>query len=152
MDNRYDNQQEELLNRIVGGLKLRVFPCTLNEKKPANSGWQRIASNDPARVTQWFSLELSNYGVLCGTEHNGRYLTVVDVDCKKRKKGDESWAALTSDIAPDRLNKFTVQTPSGSRHYYFQSKEQFGNRTDVRDGIDLRGNGGFVVGPGLLSI
>src|SRR5208337_2779546 len=132
MDNRINNQQQrELLSRIVGELGLSVFPCDANGKKPAFSGWQDFASKDTAKVRSWYDPERFNYGVLCGTTHEGKYLTVVDVDCKKGKMGKESWASLTEKVAPELLDTFSVRTPSGGRHYYFYSKHQFRNRTDI---------------------
>ena len=149
MDNRYDNQQEkELLKKILEELHFSIFPCELNQKKPAGVGWQERASSDPLQVEKWFDLRKFNYGILCGTEHQGKYLTVVDVDNKKGKRGTESWATLTRDIESDRLKTFSVKTPSGGFHYFFYTKEQIGNRTDILEGIDTRGKGGYVVGAG----
>jgi P4 family phage/plasmid primase-like protien len=149
MDNRYDNQQEkELLKKILGELHFSIFPCELNQKIPATGGWQGRASSDPLQVEKWFDLKKFNYGVLCGTEHRGKYLTVVDVDNKNGKHGTESWATLTRDIESDRLKTFSVKTPSGGYHYFFYAREQFGNRTNILEGIDTRSRGGYVVGAG----
>lgn len=131
MSEGYYNQQEELLKKILVELRLCVFPCKSDDKKPAVAGWQEMASNDPAKVNEWFDLTRFNYGVFCGTEHKGRYLTVVDVDNKKEKRGSESWAELTKGIDAELLNTFMVQTPTGGYHHYFYTRERFGNRTDV---------------------
>ena len=48
----------------------------------------------------------------------------------------------------DRLKTFSVKTPSGGFHYFFYTREQIGNRTDILEGIDTRGKGGYVVGAG----
>ena len=149
MDNRDNNQQErKLLRKILTELHLRIFPCELNKKVPAGMGWQENASSDPAQVEKWFGFNRFNYGVLCGTNQNGRYLTVIDVDNKNGKKGTDSWAELTKDIASEALKTFTVLTPSGGYHHFFYTREQIGNRTDILEGIDVRGKGGYVVGAG----
>ena len=151
MDNRYNNQQEkELLKKILEELHFSIFPCELNQKKPAGVGWQERASGDPLQVEKWFDLRKFNYGIICGTEHQGKYLTVVDVDNKNGKHGSESWTKVTKDIRSDELNTFTVQTPSGGFHYFFYTREQIGNRTDIFEGIDTRGKGGYVVGAGSI--
>lgn len=143
------NQRDRYLaEKVVGQLGLSIFPCRIDQKKPALVGWQEAATNDPANTAEWFDLSRYNYGILCGTERGGRYLTMIDVDCKKNKHGPESWAELTVGIGAEQLNTFTVQTPSGGRHYYFYANHPFGNPTDVLDGIDIRGKGGYAVGPG----
>lgn len=149
MDNRCDNQQEkELLKKILGELHFSIFPCELNQKKPVGFGWQEKASDDAVEVEKWFGLNRFNYGILCGTKYQGKYLTVVDVDNKNGKHGAESWAKLTKDVASEALKTLTVLTPSGGYHHFFYTREQIGNRTDILEGVDVRGKGGYVVGAG----
>jgi hypothetical protein len=44
-----------------------------------------------------------------------------------------------------------VQTPSGGRHYYYVTDTPVGNSAQkVGEGVDIRGDGGFVVAPGSV--
>lgn len=87
--------------------------------------------------------EITNYntGILCGTKcvKNGKFLVVIDVD-----KPD---AAILEKLFAS--NTFTVRTGSGGYHFYYFSDTNLGNRIKIQGyGIDSRGEGGFVVGPG----
>ena len=98
-----------------------------------------------SRVLPDGSQELGgNYGVVLGRDAN---LFVVDLDVKGNENGLEALAALGE--LPDTL---VVSTPSGGYHLYFeQPPVEVGTvRNSVRKlgpGIDIRGEGGFVVGP-----
>jgi len=85
-----------------------------------------------------------NYGVILGRDAN---LFVVDLDIKGSEDGLAALEALGE--VPDTL---VVATPSGGFHLYFeQPPASVGTiRNSVRKlgpGIDIRGEGGFVVGP-----
>jgi hypothetical protein len=45
-------------------------------------------------------------------------------------------------------SSFHVVTPSNGQHVYLLTGEKVGNRAGVLAGVDIRGDGGFVVGPG----
>jgi hypothetical protein len=44
----------------------------------------------------------------------------------------------------------TASTPSGGTHYYFQYNEGIRNRGSFEPGIDVRGEGGYVIAPGSV--
>ncbi len=81
------------------------------------------------------------YGIRTGAHPLGSDCIVVDLDCAAAL---DAWEALGGE-----WNTFTVETPRGA-HLYFQHpgfpvKNSAG---DLAKGIDIRGDGGFVVGPG----
>jgi len=83
------------------------------------------------------------YGIQTGS-FNGIF--VVDLDVSPDKNGVESLLALGT--VPDTLS---VLTPSGGVHLYFRMPEGVyipTTRGVVGRGIDIKGDGGFVVGPG----
>jgi hypothetical protein len=44
---------------------------------------------------------------------------------------------------------FVVGTPSSGLHFYFRTTTPYGNSSgSLPDGIDVRGKGGYVIGPG----
>jgi hypothetical protein len=113
---------------------LRVFPVVPRGKKPLLSGWQRRATADVAVVEQtWASRPDANVGVL-----TGRGLLVVDAD------SPDAVDALRSLGLPHTTTVITRQ----GKHYYLTGRSR--NRTALLPGVDIRGDGGYVVGPGSV--
>lgn len=71
---------------------------------------------------------------------------VLDIDRKNGVDGERSLAAAGIVLPPT----LEVATQSGGRHLYFRLPDGLPvhNRTRILDGVDVRGRGGFVVGPG----
>lgn len=87
-----------------------------------------------------------NVGVRTGTSAG---LVVVDID---RKDGRDGLAALREKFGAelDALfpSTFSVQTPTGGLHWYYESDAPITNSASlVAHGVDVRGEGGYVVGP-----
>ena len=40
-----------------------------------------------------------------------------------------------------------MKTPSGGVHLYYRAEKQISNKVNLYDGIDIRGEGGYVVAP-----
>jgi hypothetical protein len=146
---------EALSDKLAHALALaakgfRVFPLVEGGKLPAIQGWPTKATSDEAQVKRWFGPDPNtgwtpdhNIGVATG---NG--LVVLDVDCKNGARGFESLAALEA-VHGELPDTFTVNTPSGGRHAYFSTTRDLRNSASaLAEGIDIRGVGGFVVGPG----
>lgn len=77
----------------------------------------------------------------------GEYLFVLDVD--EDRDGDLSLKEVEENLGelPETL---TVKTGSGW-HYYFTAPKQLKNSVNkIGKGIDIRGVGGFVIGPGSV--
>jgi len=74
---------------------------------------------------------------------------VVDLDRKEGKDGVARLVELAADRPiPDTLS---VLTPSGGVHLYFRLPSNLyvpNSRSELAVGIDIRGEGGYVVGPG----
>ena len=127
-----------------------VFPLKPDEKTPLHKGWQDEAVNKKEQIESWLDLSRLNYGVKTGIERDGKYLVVVDVDNKDGKNGSESFINMTAGIPEDEVDTLTVETPTGGYHYYYWAPEPIGNKVDVKEGIDVRGTGGYVVGLGSM--
>lgn len=120
----------------------RVFPCNPNSKEPA-CYWQQTATTDPTVIRTW-AVDM-NYGVVMDAEH-----FVLDLDCKGNKNGriDLSMLEIDNDIMPAT---FTVKTPSGGEHLYLiGAAPNSVCKKSLGQGIDVRGDGGYVVGPGSI--
>ena len=122
----------------------KVFPIIPNGKLPKIKSWQQEATTDDKKIVLWWKFQFkdANIGIVTGAASEN--LVVLDVDVKDGKQGLESLKALTGGGIPET---YTVQTPSGGYHFYFISNTHYGNSVGFRPGLDLRGDGGYVVAP-----
>jgi len=128
----------------LAALGYRVFPLEPNGKKPIIRQWPERATTDEGVIRSWWTdWPQSNIGIA-----TGRGLLVLDCDCKGGKGGLDSLAVLDMMGLPGAMR---VTTPSGGVHVYLAcSGERANSVNELRDlpGIDIRGDGGFVVAPG----
>ncbi len=117
--------------------------CSSPGKHPRTGGGLHDASADPDQIRAWWrSRPDSNIGIRTGAESG---LIVLDVD--PDHGGDESLAQLEALQGPLPA---TVQqrTGGGGRHYLFQHPgTPVRNRAGFRPGLDVRGDGGYIVAP-----
>lgn len=141
---------EEALNLAYNGF--RVFPLRHKDKRPAIKAWPEVASAEDDDIKAWFDGE-AGVGVRCGqTAFDGTRFFVVDIDVKDGQPGLESWddvVAECPDLKPITSETVCVETPSGGFHYYFVVPDGRECPTNGRpwEGIDIRGEGGYVVAP-----
>lgn len=115
-----------------------VFPVKARDKAPLGkwSQWQH-EKPDPATVAQWARTP-SNVGIVTGAISG---LVVLDLDTYEAKR-----------IAEERnggpFQTVIAKTGKGEHVYFKHPGGVIGNRTELFPGADLRGDGGFVVGPG----
>lgn len=118
--------------------------CKSPGKHPRVGAWQQEASADESKVRAWFGFwPDSSYGIATG---EGSGVWVLDVD--PRHEGQDALAKLRAERGelPDTL---TVRTGSGGWHVYFKHVQGLRNSGGkIGPGIDVRGEGGYVVGPG----
>ena len=118
-------------------------PCDGTRGKHPCGRWSRDSTASPEVIRAALSRGLRNLGIDCGKSG----LLVVDED---RPGAFDSYAASAGHVVPVT---FTVTTGKG-RHVYFRQPPgvPLGNGTGALAGrdMDVRGNGGFVVGPGSV--
>ncbi|MBA2945463.1 bifunctional DNA primase/polymerase [Streptomyces himalayensis] len=109
------------------------------------------ASNDPRRIRELFVAApwATGYGIACGLPPH--HLIGVDLDTKS---GTDSPAALR-ELALRHLftipDTVVVITPSGGRHLWLSGPPDVvvpNSAGRLAPGIDIRGAGGYLVGPG----
>lgn len=123
---------------------IAVFPCLPNDKKPACEHGHLDATTDPERIRQWWS-ENPNYNVAIDPASAG--WSVVDADIYK-----PGVAEALAKIFPAGIQTYTVRTPRGGMHYYFEgSLPSTVNR--IAPGIDTRGNhtGYVLASPSIVD-
>lgn len=119
-----------------------VFPCRPGAKEPATRHGALDAETDPRTVTRWWSRHpAANVAIATGAPGP----TVLDVDIAHGKPGHKSVnQAVRAGLVPSPMA--LIRTPSGGSHLYYEGDDQ-GNAAMPRDGLDLRGKGGYVVAP-----
>ncbi|MEU6603842.1 bifunctional DNA primase/polymerase [Streptomyces shenzhenensis] len=109
------------------------------------------ASTDPARIRELFAAApwATGYGIACGLPPH--HLIGIDLDTKS---GTDSSAALR-ELALRHLftipETVVVLTPSGGRHVWLTGPPDVvvpNSAGRLAPGIDIRGAGGYLVGPG----
>ena len=120
-----------------------IVPIVERDKKPAFKGGVKAASKDRKKIEELFRRRPElNYGIATGARSG---IFVLDVD------GDEGISSLkklvkTHGRLPETL---MVLTKRGAHIYFRASKGRIPNSAGkIAPGIDVRGDGGYSVGPG----
>jgi hypothetical protein len=121
----------------------RIFPCVERAKEPAIADNLKRATTDPNTLSGWWRSRDFNIGLATG---EGSGVWVLDID------GEEGEATLRQLEAAHGALPPTVEAITGKgRHLYFRWPTGYDirNKQDnpVMPGIDVRGNGGYVLAP-----
>ncbi len=116
--------------------------CPSVAKHPLTISGCKDATTDPVSICSWWQKwPLANVGVGTGSPSG---LIVVDID--PRHGGDKSWQAFQTRNSIPKTQ--TVRTGGGGLHFYFKAPKQvIKNRANLLPGVDIRGEGGYVVAP-----
>lgn len=152
-----------------------VFPLYKNSKGEVQKpyGWARNvvtpdkepkaipATNDPSQVSNWptevknkYKKQVSGFGVL------GLEVVILDLDVKGEKTGFADFTALAKEYTIPKPTMIT-KSKSGGLHLFYKKPSKYSDQpiktfsglriNDIEySGIDVRGDGGFVVGPEML--
>jgi len=105
--------------------------CDRSGKHPRTAHGLKDASTDPEQIRAWWTTwPTANIGLRTG---NG----LVVVDCDPGRSDTEGFERAL----PDTL---TVHTGGGGRHYFFRGKAPC-SQNRLAPGVDVRGEGGYVV-------
>jgi len=142
------HKDRDFLTYALGyGAKLgfRVIPLRPGKKTPLIDDWPNKATWDEAQIREWWrKWPDANIGILTGRYRDG-YFIVLDFD---PRNGGSWWDELEADILPDT---WVVDTPSRGRHFYYRTTELW-RCEKFPHGLDLRGEGGYVVAPPSVLI
>lgn len=139
----YSTEQVEKTIEFAITHKLSVFPLKA-DKLPIEK-WTPLQTNRASikKMASWINGSTKGMGLVTGSL-NG--IVVLDIDVKKGKNGWKHIKGKELPITP------AVRTQNGGTHYYYKypqgmeirnAKDMYG--TD--SGVDIRGEGGFVVMP-----
>ena len=122
----------------LAGLNLSLFPVLPKDKKPAIH-WKKYQETHATHdeLEAWFGNgHAHNIGIATGRLSG---IVVVDTDTTE----GEQWVRENLPAPP-----FMVRTAKGVHRYYRHPGGRVGNKARIRDGVDIRGDGGYVLGPG----
>lgn len=118
----------------------KIFPLKVNSKnEQVLKSWKEEATNDINQVTKWW-LTNTQYNIGLKT---GSGLIVIDIDCKNGKNGLEQIKPFLADFPKTRIAK----TCHGGYHFYYKVDREVKNYVNLLDGVDVRGDGGYVLAP-----
>jgi hypothetical protein len=129
---------------------VRFFPVSKNSKVVAK-GWNNFsarATDNPENLIELFGGDRFNSGIACGKVGENLYLVGVDIDNKPGKDGYGTLEVM-EECGETFPETWSQKTPSGGEHRLFWSPSPIRQGVNVcGNGIDLRGDGGYLVGPG----
>ena len=124
----------------------KVFPLRENAKTPLFKGKaQEQGTTDINQVHDiWTRHPNANIGIATGDG-----LTVIDVDTIASHGVDGENSMLEYQVNNGFINDtLEVTTSTGGKHYYYLTDNEYSNKASILPGVDVRGLGGYVVGPG----
>lgn len=121
-----------------------IFPCHPVTKCPLVK-WRTAATADMDQVRSWWRKWPDAMIGLPTGEANG--VSVVDLDVRDGKDGIAAARALGID--PDAAG-LIVRTAGGGLHLYYDHASGVANSTS-ESGLDVRGEGGYVIAPGSIG-
>lgn len=120
----------------------QVFPLLPNDKRPATeNGFKAATAQREIIEGWWLRWPDANVGIVTGAVSG---IVVLDID---RKHGVDGVLAATELALPETL---VIRTPTGGFHLFFTLPEgvSVARRIGVRPGLDILGDGGYVVAAG----
>lgn len=111
------------------------------------------ATTDPTTIRALFALApwATGYGIACGLAPD--HLIGLDLDVKHGADGLAALRTLASARSFEVPDTVTVLTPSGGRHLWLTAPGPVPNSVGrLAEGIDIRGAGGYLVGPGSRTV
>lgn len=126
---------------------LAVFPIKYKDKIPLTRNGCKDATTDAAIVKAWWQkYPNANVGIATGLKSGGLFVIDLDIDEDKGINGYQTirdWERKNG-ILPDTWSSITGR---GGYHLFFKSSKQITNRTGILEGVDIRGEGGYIVAP-----
>ena len=138
-------------------LGIKVFPLRQQHKKPLEgTHGVKDATTDEEQIKEWFPIGSKlNYGIATGKLDTSKLgLLVIDIDLDE-KKGKNGFKTLKEweDINEKLPNTYKVVTGRGGEHLlylYNTEKHSIKNSANLLNGLDVRAEGGYIVGIGSI--
>lgn len=133
--------------RAYAGMGWAVLPLGARDKVPAIRGGSRSAVAEVDQVEAWWKAHPQhNVGVACGAASSGLIVVDVDVDESIGENGLETLYAWEAEHGKLPAT-VTARTGRGGLHLYFKAAGEVRNSANKELGVDVRGEGGYVMAP-----
>lgn len=124
-----------------------VFPLKYRDKVPLTRNGCKDATTDAAQIKAWWQQHPNaNIGLATGSVSQNVFVIDLDIDEDRGIDGYhslEDWQREHGDFP----ETWTAITGRGGYHLYYRGNGRIKNRAGIIDGVDIRGNGGYVVAP-----
>lgn len=124
-----------------------VFPLKYRDKVPLTRNGCKDATTDAAQIKAWWQQHPNaNIGLATGSVSQNVFVIDLDIDEDRGIDGYhslEDWQREHGDFP----ETWTAITGRGGYHLYYRGNGKIKNRAGIIDGVDIRGNGGYVVAP-----
>ena len=144
-----DNAEPTPLQRAASDYIARglaVIPLRRGQKVPATPHGINDWSDNPEQVPIWWGMEpWANVGIVTGQPSGGVFAIDLDVH-DPAHSGIETlrdWEAVHGEL-PETWEQVTG---SGGRQLFYRASRKVRNSANGELGVDIRGDGGFVVAP-----
>ncbi len=132
--------------RADGACACGNLNCSSPGKHPKSKNGSKDATVDELKIRQFCQSGTTNIGIATGRTS---CLCILDVDPKNG--GDRSFLEIINKFGPLPKTIVALTGSEGGRHYYFKYPIcGMRNKTNILPGLDIRGDGGFVVAPPSL--
>lgn len=127
--------------------KWAVFPVSQQTKKPLTPHGCKDAKKDPGAIRSWWKrYPDASIGIATGSASN---LLVIDEDVDEDKGLNgvhemQIWETDNGEL-PETVRAITGR--GGAHLYYRYEGKDLGNRAGVIEGVDIRGEGGYIIAP-----
>ena len=127
-----------------------VFPVNAL-KRPLTEHGFHDATTDRRQIKEWArEFPKANIGIPTGQASG---IVVVDCDVKNGINGIANFKSLCKSLGVKIPATYEIRTPSGGKHYYFQSRHAaaIGSSAGrLAPGVDVKAIGGYIVGEGSV--
>ena len=117
-----------------------VFPCS-SKKVPLIKDWPNKASTDPTQIRDWWAKWPNAFVAIVTGERSG--VMVLDADSTEADQALSSFEATHGDL-PETVEQ---TTPRGYQLLFAHQSGVRNSTSKIAPGLDVRGDGGFVVLP-----
>ena len=139
----------EFLNAALAyaGMGLAVIPLRKGDKRPSTKNGLKDASTDPETIRAWWKSQPgANVGIVCGKVSGNLVVLDFDVDEGKGENGLDTlhdWEREHGSL-PETAASITGR---GGVHMLYRTAEKVRNSANPVLGVDVRGEGGYIVAP-----
>jgi len=133
------------LNYAAHGLA--VFPLWPKEKTPTTKNGFKNATTDTKQIEKWWNAHpADNIGIATGDMSGGLLVIDLDYDEEKGKDGYRSLQEFEKEHG-ELPNTWKVKTGRGGLHMIYHTDRPLPCTDNIRNGVDTRANGGYIVAP-----